>query len=111
MINSLIINTLKPVGVPVEFHKYDNITPPYITFFEYNQNAALRGDDKELVTGHYIHVDIFAKYNYKTIVKQVKELMINVGFERTFETEIYEDGADYYHKVIRFSYGKEREEF
>jgi hypothetical protein len=36
-INSMILTTLKAVGVPVSFQTYKGSAPTYITFFEYNQ--------------------------------------------------------------------------
>ncbi|MEH7249165.1 hypothetical protein V7114_20610 [Neobacillus niacini] len=102
--NSLIINTLKPLGVPVKLLKHKGPEPTYISFFEYNQNGALHGDDQELKSGHYFQVDIFSKSDYTDLVQQVKDKLKAIGFTRTFETEFYEKDTDFYHKVIRFNF-------
>lgn len=105
MINSLIINTLKPLNVPVRFHALlnkDGDPDTYITFFEYNQNGALHGDDSEIKTRHSIQVDIWSKGDYSNLTNDVRNRLINVGFTRNMETEFYEADTETYHKVLRF---------
>lgn len=102
-LNSLIVDTLRPLGVPVSFLRYTGKKTTYITFFEFNQRSALSGDDAEKATAYSIQVDIWSQGNYLNLVKQVKEAMTQAGFRRTFETELYEDESRYYHKVIRFA--------
>lgn len=107
ILNSLIIKTLSPLGYPVRFHQLleeDGEPETYITFFEFNQNGALYGDDKELKSRHSIQVDIWSRGNYGNLVKQVKERMIEIGFTRSMETEIIEKETGTYQKVIRFNY-------
>jgi hypothetical protein len=103
-LNKLIIDTLKPVGVPVAFQTYSGTATTYITFFEYNQFSALNADDEERQTAHFIQVDIWSKGDYTSIVDQVKQRMKEAGFIRTTETELYEPETKIYHKVLRFSY-------
>ncbi|ESU71108.1 hypothetical protein T260_15120 [Geobacillus thermopakistaniensis] len=109
-LNKLIIDTLKPIGVPVAFQTYSGTATTYITFFEYNQFSALNADDEEQQTAHFIQVDVWSKGDYTAIVQQVKDLMTAAGFRRTFETELYEPDTKIFHKVLRFSYVEEREE-
>jgi hypothetical protein len=106
-LNSLIINTLKPLNVPVRFQTLldsDGDPDIYITFFEFNQKGALHGDDKELKTGHSIQVDIWSKGDYTVLSKQAKEKLIEIGFTRTMETEFFETESRTYHKVLRFNF-------
>ncbi|PLR93192.1 tail completion protein gp17 [Bacillus sp. T33-2] len=103
-LNSLIINTLKPLSVPVAFQTYTGTATTYITFFEFNQNGALHGDDSELKSRHSIQVDIWSKGDYTTLAKQVKEKLIEAGFTRTMETEFFEADTKIYHKVLRFNF-------
>lgn len=109
-LNSLIINTLEPTGVPVEFQDYSGSANTYITFFEYNQMSALNADDEEKKTSHSIQVDVWSKGNYLALVKQVKQLMNQAGFRRNYETEFYEKETKIFHKVLRFSYFTENKE-
>lgn len=106
-LNSLIINTLNPLGVPVRFHtllEEDGNPDTYITFFEYNQRGHLYGDDIELKSSHSVQVDVWSLGNYLDLVKQVKEKLKEIGFTRTFETDIYESETGTYHKVLRFNF-------
>lgn len=109
-LNKLIMDTLKPTGVPVSFQTYTGTASTYITFFEYNQNAALNADDEEITTNYSIQVDIWSKGDYTSIVKQAKDLMKQAGFRRTTETELYEPDTKIFHKVLRFSFVEEKEE-
>lgn len=109
-LNKLIIDTLKPVGVPVAFQTYSGTATTYITFFEYSQQSALNADDEEQKTVHRIQVDVWSKGDYTSIVDEVKQRMKEAGFRRTTETDLYEPDTKIYHKVLRFSYVEEREE-
>ena len=99
--NKLIIDTLKPLNIPVSFQTYSGTAPIYITFFEYLAQGESYCDDEEKVEGHYLQIDVWSKGNYNSIVKQTKELLRNAGFRRTFETELFEEDTKIYHKVIR----------
>ncbi|MFD2681214.1 hypothetical protein [Bacillus seohaeanensis] len=108
-LNSLIISTLNSLA-PVAFQKYKGSEDTYITFFEYNQGAAVSADDDETVTRHSIQVDVWSKGDYTDLVKEVKAKMKQVGFTKNYETELYEEEAEdviIYHKVLRFYYFKE----
>jgi hypothetical protein len=103
-LNSLIIDTLAPTDVPVDFLKYKGTATTYITFFEYNQQGAVFGDDEELKTRHSLQVDVWSKGNYLTLVEHAKTLLKGIGFTRNFETEFFEDDTQIFHKVMRFYY-------
>lgn len=102
--NALIIETLKPTGVPVSFQVNKGDDDTYITFFEYNQMGALFAEDEEEETRHSIQVDIWSATNYSELVKEVRELMKVAGFIRNSEAEFYEDETETFHKVFRFYY-------
>lgn len=103
-LNELIINTLKPLNVPVSFHKNIEKENCYITFFVYNQKGELYSEGEEIETGYYIQVDVWSKGNYIDIVKQVKQLLKYKGFIRQNEYDLYESDTNIYHKCIRFFY-------
>lgn len=105
-LNALIIDTLRPLGVPVAFQAYSGKATTYITFFEFNQNGKLYADDQEIRASHSVQVNIWSKGDYTELATQVKEKLIEVGFTRTFETELYEDDTKTYHKVFRFNFVK-----
>lgn len=101
-INKLIIDTLKPIGIPIQCQVYKGNKVPYITFFEYLQQGEVYLDDEEKATGHYIQINIYSKGKYDDITKQVKELLKNKNFIRKYETELYEEETQLFHRVIRF---------
>lgn len=110
LINKLIIDTLKPLKVPVSFQKYSGKSKEYITFHEYSVNGEEYEDDIEVMTGHYIQVDIWTKGDYTQLVNTVKELLSNAGFKRLNEQDLYESDTDIYHKGIRFYYLEQKGE-
>lgn len=103
-LNKLIVDTLKPVGVPVMFQTYTGKESTYITFFEYNRQGALHADDDETQTQHSIQVDIWSKGDYASIANQVRALMKGAGFRRNSESESYEKETQLYHKTLRYYY-------
>lgn len=105
-LNSLIMSTLTPIGVPVTFQTYTGAATTYITFFEYNQQGALFADDTEQETRYSVQIDVWSKGNYKNLVEQVRALMTSTGFIRNSEAELYEDDTKVFHKVFRFYYAE-----
>lgn len=103
-LNSLIISTLAPTNVPVAFLKYSGTLTTYISFFAYNEQGVLFGDDMELNTRYSVQVDIWSKGDFTNLVKQTKDLLIAAGFTRNSGTEFFEDDTKTYHKVYRFYY-------
>lgn len=101
-INKLIIDTLSPIGVPVEFQTYTGKESTYITFFTYLEQGEEFADDEEIITGHYVQIDVWSTGNYKDIAKKVKERMKQAGFRRRSENELYEKDTKIFHKVLRF---------
>lgn len=101
--NKLIINTLKPLGIPVSFQYNNSSSSTYITFFSYNDKGEEYADDEEIVTGYYMQLDIFSKTSYTNILKQVNKLMKEAGFIRKpAGPELFEDDTKLYHKPVRF---------
>lgn len=103
-LNKLIMDTLKPLGVPVSFMNYNNTASAYIVFNEYNQSPWLNADDEEKWTKHFYQVDIFSSGNYLQLAKDLKKLMKEAGFGRMFESETYDEDMKKFRKIFRFSY-------
>lgn len=106
-INTIIMNALKSIGLPVSFQNYSGNEATYITFFEYSQMGEEYADDEESLTGHYIQVDIWSKSDYTSHVTNVKQLMRDAEFNRLSEMDLYESDTFIYHKAIRFYYLEE----
>lgn len=102
--NKLIIDTLKPIGVPVSFMNYNQTADTFIVFMEYNQAPFLNADNAEKYTKHFFQIDVFSTGNYVELVKEVKTRMKQAGFGRMYESETYEEEMRRFRKIIRFSY-------
>ena len=109
MINKLIMDTLKPLKIPVAFQKYSGKAETYITFHEYLAAGEEYEDDEEALTAHYIQVDVWSKGDYTDIVKTIKELLLKAGFKRLNEIDLYEEDTKIYHKGLKFYYLEEME--
>ena len=110
MINKLILDTLKPLQVPVSFQKYTGEEATYITFHEYLQDGEGFEDDNEAFTGHYIQVDVWSKGDYTALIDRIRVLMITADFTRLNEADFYEPDTGLYHKGLKFFYLEAREE-
>ncbi len=84
MINKLVIDTLKPLGIPVGFQKYSGADTTYITFHEYLQTGEEFEEDEEAFTGHYVQVDIWSKADY-TSYRKYKNAAHCGGLQKTDE--------------------------
>ncbi|WP_373898826.1 hypothetical protein ACER0A_004810 [Haloimpatiens sp. FM7315] len=108
MINKLIINTLKPLNIPVCFQRYSGKGETYITFHEYFSGGEDYEDDEERLTSHYVQIDVWSKNDYTGLVNEIKNLLNTVGFKRLNEADLYEEDTKIYHKGIKFYYLEER---
>lgn len=107
MINKVILDTLRNIGVPVSFQTYSGTATTYITFFEYLQLAENYADNVDRTAGHYIQVDIWSKGDYTTLRNITLAALKAVGFSKTHETEVFENDTLIYHKVLRLFYLEE----
>ncbi|MGF9978676.1 hypothetical protein [Viridibacillus arvi] len=108
-LNKLIIDTLKPIGIPVALLTYSGVATTYITFFEYNEMGVVFAEDSEQETRHSIQIDVWSKGNYVDVVKQVKKLLKEVGFSRITENEFFEEDTKIFHRALRFYYDDQSE--
>lgn len=109
MINKRVIDTLKPLGVPVGFQKYTGKETTYITFHEYFQKGEEFEEDEEAFIGHYVQVDIWSKIDYSNLVGNIKILLHTAGFKRLDESDFYEPDTGLYHKGLKFYYLEAKE--
>lgn len=104
MINSLVVNALSSLNVPVKSEKYSGAEATYVTFFLYNRQGEAWADNAEIATGNYLQVDVWSSANCEALADQVESLMTAAGFPRTFRRGAYELDTFIYHETIRFSY-------
>ena len=108
LINKLIIDTLKPLKVPVCFQRYSGKAGTYVTFHEYLETGEEYEEDEESLTAHYVQVDVWSKNDYTELVNEVKNLLNAAGFKRLNEGDLYEVDTKIYHKGLKFYYLEER---
>jgi len=101
-INGDILTALSSLSVPVQFQHYSGDANTYITFFTYLDKPEQHADDKELVTGYYVQVDVWSKGDYIDLVKEVHKRMTSAGFRKQNFYDLYEEDLKIYHKVMRF---------
>lgn len=100
--NSEILAALKDIGVPVRFQTYTGKEETYITFFTYLDKPELYSDDREIITGNYIQIDVWSRKDYTELVDRVHQYIIEAGFRKLNFYDLYEDELKVYHKVMRF---------
>jgi hypothetical protein len=103
-LNKLIIDTLSPLSVPVDFRIYEGEATTYITFYEISDQGVLYGDDQEKKSEHLIQVKVTSKGNLTNLVEGVHRLMISAGFTKNAYFDDFEFETRTYHKVMRFYY-------
>ena len=99
--NKRIFDALESVGVDVAFEDYEGSDDTYIRFFFLPQ-VQFDSDDGEQYIIHYIQIDLFTKWDYTQLTKDIKQAMKQAGFKRNFEDQRYETDTKLYHKIIRF---------
>lgn len=109
MINKLLMDALRPLGIPVAFQKYSGKSETYITFYEYLSSGEEFEDDEEAVTAHYLQIDLWSKGDYTELVGQIRNALLLAGFRRLNEIDLYEEDTKIYHKGMKFYYSEERQ--
>jgi len=103
-LNKLIMDTLKPLNVPIAKMRYNQTSDTFIVFMEYNQAPRISADDFEFATKHFYQVDVFSKSDFTNLVDDVRGKLTDVGFRRMFESESYDEDMKMYRSIMRFNY-------
>ncbi|AAU23100.2 hypothetical protein EI976_20325 [Bacillus licheniformis] len=103
-LRSLVMATLKDIGVPVRFITYSGDEDTYILFYVYTVSDALSMEDEETFANHYVQISIFTKdpTKYSELEKEVKSRLKRAGFFRSNEQDLYENETELFHKVLRY---------
>lgn len=101
--NKLIINTLKPLNIPVKPSKHTGKEEPYIEFSKIIEQGSYFGDDEELETTYLYQLNLFGKGNLNSLEKEIVRLMKQAGFIRVANWDgPFENDTKLYHKIFRF---------
>lgn len=103
-LNSLILSTLSPTNVPVDFRVYKGTATTYITFFEVIDVPSMYADDELRSTQKTVQIDVWTKGNFIPLVAQVKDLMKNAEFSFSNGRDFYENDTGYYHYALTYKY-------
>lgn len=106
-INSLILETLKPIGVPVYFAARKEERLPLILFNISGEKGVEYVDDEETIIKYNVTINLFSRGNYLPIKKQILKRMKDAGFKRSdVPSCIYEESVDVYNQPIFFDFYK-----
>lgn len=102
--------TVDGVSVPVAYMYYQGHGEPYIVYMQQDADNALSGDDELLAYVDYYDFDIYAKGNYQSIARELKQILKDNGFVwqvSRSSADMYETDTGYYHKTLNFAIYKE----
>lgn len=104
--NEKIFDVLSGLGIDIAFEDYEGDDDTYIRFFHLPQ-VDFQAEDGETYATHYVQIDLFTKWDYTHLSKQIIELMIQARFKKNFEDQTYETDTKLFHKILRFYIIKE----
>lgn len=108
LIESIFENfTVENVEIPVSFLRYTGHNTTYITYMEHSINDTYYSDNELTNYMDYYDFDVFSKGNYLKIIKSMKKILEQNGFEwqpSMTSMDMYEDDTGYYHKTLCFAY-------
>src|SRR5690625_2244357 len=97
--NTKIFDALEPLEVDVAFENYTGSDDTYIRFL-FLPSVQFDSDDDEQYITHYVQLDLFTKWSYTQLTKEIKELMKQAGFKKNFEDQRYENDTQLFHKIL-----------
>ena len=107
-IQKYVVQTLKPLGIPVYFSSRKENVFPFIMFQNTGESGEEFWDNQEQVTRYRVCLNIFSKDNYFKIFNQTKKLMLEAGFIRNdIPAPIYYEDIDVYNQPMFFLFYKE----
>lgn len=101
-VNKLIINTLSPLGYPVEPITYTGIEKIYITFNYADDRGEVFADDMPIVDVAYMQIHLYVPFetNYMTIKKQIRSKLLAAGFTYPDITTMSENDTKINHIIF-----------
>lgn len=101
--NSLIIQTLKPLGITTRYMKYDGNDKEYIIFSIPNNIDSFFYDDVNEAEINVISLNFWYKDGSSFgKIKEIKKIMKNAGFVYTSGTDLLD--GEYFGKNMMFKY-------
>lgn len=75
----------------------------YVEYEIYDSWGIYYTENAEKYRNYMVQVDIFSTDNYSAVEKTIREKMIQSGFNRGKEADLFEKDTKLYHKAMRFS--------
>lgn len=102
-VNTLIIDTLKPLIPDVVPTKYTGTNTTYITFNYEDDRAGTFADDEPQEDVAYMQIHLFCPrtYNINKVKKQIRSRLFKAGFSYPRVTVLYEDDTETNHIVFQ----------
>lgn len=108
-INKLIVETLKPIGLPVYFAARGDVKPPLIMFNVTSERGKMYWDDEETATQYKVTINIFSRENLIPYKKEVLKRMKESGFIRTEIPECdYQEDVELFNQPMFFCFIEEK---
>lgn len=104
-VNQLIIDTLSPLGYPVDADKYKGDAKTYITFNYEDDRAVEYADDAPTIDVAYLQIHLFAHgtTNIMSVKKQIRAKLFKAGFTYPVVTSVFETESETNHVVFQCS--------
>lgn len=101
-INELIINTLKPLAIPVSVNEgIDMNSESYVTIIPLYDGLDVFADNKPSIEVSEIELAVYSKGNYLKLAKDITALLIDAGFTITNRKYLeYEKDTKLHHYII-----------
>lgn len=108
-IHQYVLETLKPLDVPVHFVARGESKLPLVLFNITGEHGYEYWDDEETITKYKVQLNIFSRGNYIPIKKQILKLMKDRGFKRyDIPACIYQEDVEIYNQPMSFTFIEEK---
>ena len=102
-INPIIEKAFKNYRVPIEYMNYSGNENSYLTYYTWKELPDDFCDDENQIEIAYGTIDIYSKGNFKSILRDVKQILKDNGFLVTdVASEMFEEDTKYYHVPVNF---------
>lgn len=107
-INEYVMETLKPLPIPVYFVARKEVPLPFVLFSVTGEKGNDYWDNEERIVKYSIALNIFSTGNFIEIKKQIMQLMKDAGFFRyDVPQAIYQEDIGIFNQPMSFNFYKE----
>ncbi len=96
----MLLQALKPVGLPVYPTVYQGKGDEFIVFVLADERPDMCGDDEQITEICAPDIHLFSRQDPTGKKKRIRRLLRQAGFTVTGTTELYEKDTRYHHVII-----------